>query len=218
MYNRTAILAGNIKQFSFSFDGENHLRNAVAEGRGVLLLTAHVGNWEAAGALLSRLDVPVNVTGFDNESAEVRSLLNQASKAKFRLLPLTGSPTDVIPLVAAGIAVQLLAVTVGGLDFLMLLRSSEARREVVWLGGRDRVDLADVWFNPNYSQIEGNWILLRCLLHIPPKPGRPEDAGKQGTPLYDTMPAEDWNAAAGWDFIWNLRRSSSKGRSAAPVQ
>jgi len=124
----------------------------------------------------------------------------------------------VIPLVAAGIAVQLLAVTVGGLDFLMLLRSSDARREVVWLGGRDRVDLADVWFNPNYSQIEGNWILLRCLLHIPPKPGRPEDAGKQGTPLYDTMPAEDWNAAAGWDFIWNLRRSSSRGRSGAPVQ
>jgi predicted LPLAT superfamily acyltransferase len=101
LIDRTAILAGNIKQFSFSFDGENHLRNAVAEGRGVLLLTAHVGNWEAAGALLSRLDVPVNVTGFDNESAEVRSLLNGASKAKFRLLPLTGSPTDVIPLVAA---------------------------------------------------------------------------------------------------------------------
>jgi predicted LPLAT superfamily acyltransferase len=77
------------------------LRDALAEGRGVLLLTAHVGNWEAAGALLSRLDVPINVAGFDNESTAVRSLLNQASKAKFRLLPLTGSPTDVIPLVAA---------------------------------------------------------------------------------------------------------------------
>jgi predicted LPLAT superfamily acyltransferase len=101
LIDRTAILSGDRRHFSFSFDGEHHLRDAVAEGRGVLLLTAHVGNWEAAGALLSRLEVPINVTGFDNESAEVRSLLNQASKAKFRLLPLTGSPTDVIPLVAA---------------------------------------------------------------------------------------------------------------------
>lgn len=101
LVDRIAILAGDRKHFSFSFDGENHLRDALAEGRGLLLLTAHLGNWEAAGALLSRLDVPINVTGFDNESAEVRSLLNQASRAKFRLLPLTGSPTDVIPLVAA---------------------------------------------------------------------------------------------------------------------
>ncbi len=101
LIDRTAILAGNSKHFSFSFDGENHLRDAVAEGRGVLLLTAHIGNWEAAGALLSRLDVPVNVTGFDNESPEVRHLLNQASRARFRLLPLTNSPTDAIPLVAA---------------------------------------------------------------------------------------------------------------------
>jgi predicted LPLAT superfamily acyltransferase len=95
------INLGDTRRFSFSFDGENYLRDAVAEGRGVLLLTAHLGNWEAAGALLSRLNVPINVTGFDRETAAVRELLNRASKATFRLLPLTGSPTDAIPLVAA---------------------------------------------------------------------------------------------------------------------
>ena len=99
--DRTAILAGQTRQFSFSFDGEHHVHRALAEGHGVLLLTAHLGNWEAAGQLLARLDVPINVTGLDNESAEIRFLLNQASRAKFRLIPLTGSPTDAIPLVAA---------------------------------------------------------------------------------------------------------------------
>src|ERR1043165_2258673 len=101
LIDRTAILAGKTGHFSFSFDGEDHLRSAVAEGRGVLLLTAHVGNWEAAGQLLTRLDVPINVTGFENETPGIRSLLNRASKPNFRLLPLTGSPTDTIPLVAA---------------------------------------------------------------------------------------------------------------------
>jgi len=99
--DRTAILAGQTRQFSFSFDGEHHVHRALAEGHGVLLLTAHLGNWEAAGQLLTRLEVPVNVTGFDQEPPEIRSLLNQASRAKFRILPLTGSPTDAIRLVAA---------------------------------------------------------------------------------------------------------------------
>jgi len=101
LIDRTAILAGKTRHFSFSFDGEEHLRAAVAEGHGVLLLTAHIGNWEAAGQLLSRLDVPVNVAGFDHETPGIRALLNQSSKANFRLVPLTGSPTDTIPLVAA---------------------------------------------------------------------------------------------------------------------
>jgi predicted LPLAT superfamily acyltransferase len=101
LIDRIAVLAGNTRHFSFTFEGENHVRDALAEGHGVLLLTAHLGNWEAAGQLLSRLDVPINVTGFDKESPEIRSLLNQASRQNFRLLPLTGSATDVIPLVAA---------------------------------------------------------------------------------------------------------------------
>ena len=41
--DRIAVLAGNTKHFSFTFDGEHHLRAAVAEGHGVLLLTALSG-------------------------------------------------------------------------------------------------------------------------------------------------------------------------------
>jgi len=99
--DRTAILAGNRKNFSFQFDGEENLRKALAEKRGVLLLTAHLGNWEAAGQLLTRIDVPITVTGFDRERPEIRAVLNRASKQDFKLLPLTGSPMDAIPLVAA---------------------------------------------------------------------------------------------------------------------
>lgn len=102
LIDRTAILAGQTKGFSFAFDGEQNLRAAAAEGKGVLLLTAHVGNWEVAGQLLSRIDVPVNVTGFDNEAPEIRALLTRAqAKQKFQMIPITGSATDAIPLVAA---------------------------------------------------------------------------------------------------------------------
>ncbi len=99
--DRIAILGGKTDQFSFFLDGEQHLRAAAAEGKGVLVLTAHFGNWEAAGQTLGHLNLPITVTGFDKEDPEVRRMFNQASKQNFKLLPLTGGPTDAIPLVAA---------------------------------------------------------------------------------------------------------------------
>jgi predicted LPLAT superfamily acyltransferase len=101
LIDRTAILRGNARSFSFDFQGEEHLRAALAEGHGLLLLSAHLGNWDAAGQFLSRLNVPINVAGFDKESAEIRAMLNQASNPSFKLVPLTGSPTDTIDLIAA---------------------------------------------------------------------------------------------------------------------
>ena len=115
----------------------------------------------------------------------------------------------VIPIVALGVSVQLLAVTTGGLNYLMLIRSSQPPRAAVFMHRMSNIDLADVWFNPNYSQLYGHWILLRYLLHIPPEAGRSDDPDRIGTPLYEAIPPEQWKAFAHWDFIWNLPRSAA---------
>jgi len=101
LIDRTAILAGGANKFTFTFSGEHHIHEAVAQGKGVLLLTAHVGNWEAAGHLLSRVKCPINVTGFDKEIPAIRAQLDRSSRQHFKLIPLTGSATDAILLVAA---------------------------------------------------------------------------------------------------------------------
>ncbi len=125
--------------------------------------------------------------------------------------------TVVLPLLAAGIAVQLLAVTVGGLDYLLLLRSTQAQRQALYVGGNNRVDFEDLRFDPHYSQILGNWILLRYLLHMPPHPGNPGDEAKMGTPLGDAIPPQAWTAAAQWDFVWNLHRSATANAASKPA-
>jgi len=45
--------AGELRAYVARADGELHLDAALALGRGVVLLTAHLGNWEFAGRLLS---------------------------------------------------------------------------------------------------------------------------------------------------------------------
>jgi hypothetical protein len=107
---------------------------------------------------------------------------------------------------AVGISVQVLAVSVGGLDYLLLIRASQPRRQALYVSGQNRVDYEDIRFNPRYSQIAGSWILLRHLLDIPPHTSPPELAEKNGTPLYDTLPPQAWSQAAHWDFIWAGRR------------
>jgi lauroyl/myristoyl acyltransferase len=43
----------DLRAYVAGADGEHHLDAALAAGRGVVLLTAHLGNWELAGRLLS---------------------------------------------------------------------------------------------------------------------------------------------------------------------
>lgn len=43
------------------FRGKEHIEAALAEGRGAILLTGHVGNWEIAGSRIAAEGFPVNV-------------------------------------------------------------------------------------------------------------------------------------------------------------
>lgn len=48
-------------QRDFDIIGEEHLREALAEGRGCILLTGHVGFWEAGNFIFSKLGYPIGV-------------------------------------------------------------------------------------------------------------------------------------------------------------
>ncbi len=52
----TAVIARD-----FVIEGEEHLRRAVAEGRGCILLTGHLGFWEAGNFIFSKLGYPIGV-------------------------------------------------------------------------------------------------------------------------------------------------------------
>lgn len=45
----------------FEIEGEEHVREALAEGRGCILLTGHIGFWEAGNFIFSKLGYPIGV-------------------------------------------------------------------------------------------------------------------------------------------------------------
>ena len=103
MLDRVAILgAGQADKYDIEFDGEEHIREALERGRGVILLTAHLGNWQAMGHLLKRLDAPFCMVMFDAIDERTRATLEEMARDRsFRILYTDGSPAAAAGILAA---------------------------------------------------------------------------------------------------------------------
>lgn len=79
LLDKIVVMAGIDNKFTYEFDGEDNLRKIVKGGRGGILLSAHVGNWEAAGHLLRRLDTRINVVMYDGEHQQIKDYLQKVT-------------------------------------------------------------------------------------------------------------------------------------------
>jgi lauroyl/myristoyl acyltransferase len=81
-------------------EGDEHLHDAVADGRGLVLLTAHLGNWELGGRLLAaRLGRPTHVVVAAEADPGVERFL-RGGPAPVRFVR-RGDPTAMVRLVGA---------------------------------------------------------------------------------------------------------------------
>jgi predicted LPLAT superfamily acyltransferase len=76
LIDKLTVMAGIENCFTYNFDGEQYLHEMVKGGRGGVLLSAHVGNWEAAGHLLKRLNTRIHVVMFDGEHEQIKQYVN----------------------------------------------------------------------------------------------------------------------------------------------
>lgn len=54
-----------------SYDGKENLEAAIAMNRGIILLTAHLGNWELGGIFFGRYGLKTNVVTLEDGNAEI---------------------------------------------------------------------------------------------------------------------------------------------------
>jgi len=62
---------GTAKRLLEHWEGIEHLEMARAAGRGVILVTAHLGNWELGGVLLALRGFPMNVVTLEEPTSEL---------------------------------------------------------------------------------------------------------------------------------------------------
>jgi predicted LPLAT superfamily acyltransferase len=95
LIDRYAFLLGRQSFFVYESVREDVIEQALGGGRGVILLGAHIGNWEIGGNLLSkRLNAPLYYVMLDAERPAMRDILKKA---------LDSRASNVIPIGSDGI-------------------------------------------------------------------------------------------------------------------
>ena len=79
-FARLPQMAGRLCEI-VSCVGLENLEKAYAAGRGVLIVTAHIGNWEYAAADLAQRGFPVNALGADQRDERITALIGELREA-----------------------------------------------------------------------------------------------------------------------------------------
>ncbi len=96
LIDKIVVMSGIKNPFTFSFDGEENLRQIAQNQTGGILLSAHVGNWEAAGHLLERLNSRINVVMYDAEHQRIKQTLDDSTGGKnFQIIPIVDDMSHV---------------------------------------------------------------------------------------------------------------------------
>lgn len=82
-----------IQQAFAYLEGEAVIQKALARGKGVILLSAHLGNWEFGGLMMRLSDYPLAVVALPHNSGATNALVNRFREGKgIRVIELTASP------------------------------------------------------------------------------------------------------------------------------
>jgi len=101
LLDRLAVVVGR-HRMNCAFEGEERFREFLDQGKGIILLGAHVGGWEMGGHLLGRFGIPVNLVVLEKEQENIRRLFDRALEGKqFRILTADENPLRSVPIMAA---------------------------------------------------------------------------------------------------------------------
>jgi predicted LPLAT superfamily acyltransferase len=87
LIDKVTLMSGMKSPFTYNFDGARHLKAMVYEQKGGLLLSAHMGSYEAAGHVLGGYNAKLNVLMFDGEDRNIRDYMKSVTAGRsFRII------------------------------------------------------------------------------------------------------------------------------------
>lgn len=87
--DKTLILSGIKHPFTIDHDGAENIDSIVSGGKGGMLISSHIGNWETAGQLLERINYTFNIVMVDAEHEKIKDYMGDVMKKKnFNVIPI----------------------------------------------------------------------------------------------------------------------------------
>ncbi|CAN5257105.1 hypothetical protein BH09SUM1_BH09SUM1_18750 [soil metagenome] len=135
LIDRTSLIHFGHENFTFTFDGEEALRATLNERRGAVLVTGHMGSFEAAAHILFRLNAPVHIVAFKGEAERMQRFLDRVFvNSHFKVIGLSGDAEDGLAIMSVLQRGEIVAI----LGDRNLSNNAEHSVELDFLGGRAR--------------------------------------------------------------------------------
>jgi len=109
--DKLVVMSGLPNKFSVKHNGGEYLDQLVKEGKGGILVSAHLGNWELAGHLLKRLNTIVNIVMYDGEAVQIKAYLDKITGPKtFNIIYINDDMSHVYEMSAALVRNELICI------------------------------------------------------------------------------------------------------------
>lgn len=99
--DKVVLMSGVPSPFTINHDGGKYLDDIAAQGKGGLLISAHLGNWEAAGHLLKRMKTKINIVMFDGEHEKIKEYLDKVRERSFNVIVIKEDISHIYEISAA---------------------------------------------------------------------------------------------------------------------
>ena len=98
LLDRAAFLLGKDSNFTHIFENEQYLLDIKNGGKGGMLLSAHLGNWETAGNLLKgRITPTINIVMLDAEVESIKKFMDLSTGgSRFKIIPIKNDLSHII--------------------------------------------------------------------------------------------------------------------------
>jgi predicted LPLAT superfamily acyltransferase len=112
LVDRAAFLLGKNKRFTHTFENEHYLIDIRDQGKGGILLSAHLGNWETAGNLLKgRITPTINIVMLDAEVESIKKFMELSTGgSRFKIIAIKEDLSHVIAIRNALLANEFVAI------------------------------------------------------------------------------------------------------------
>ncbi|MCF8294361.1 MAG: lipid A biosynthesis acyltransferase [Chitinophagaceae bacterium] len=99
--DKVVLMSGVPSPFTVNHDGVDNLDEMARQGKGALLISAHLGNWEAAGHLLKRTNSKINIVMFDGEHQKIKDYLERVIERSFNVIVIKEDISHIYEISAA---------------------------------------------------------------------------------------------------------------------